>query len=449
MKLRFTKFNITNIVLSILVYFFGLYLLTDEMLLGANPTAEQPFSFFTLFFLFCIITFFVLIALNVIKKNYKPSYAFLCGLLIIFIIGVINYFLMPQKRNFSFNDYNGSIVSFSYSLTDTKIFQYRLSFFILFLLFFFTIDVVPKIFKNFDILTFYALLFISSIIVLAIISYFIEGSNYLNFLKNLSSENPYVYTVKSLLMHRNNYGILLFGAICSTLYLHSKSKKFYWFIFDAFFLINMLFTLCKTGLILSILLNAIYLIMRFCLSYKDNKKRNLITLLTICSVCVVFLISVVVFLSMKGKLNSFIDNFFSKNVFSTVESRFVLYKNAIDVVKSTNIVVGAGYKVFNDILFNINGYTTFSHNGVLEIFGSGGIVLLSFSALFLIYFVYHSIKDFNDDKNGAMFGLILMFISLLYTMFESGSIIFSSTTDYLYLSILLFVPLMKKHPFLY
>lgn len=449
MKLRFNKLNIINIVLSILVYFFGLYLLTDEMLLGANPTAEQPFSFFTLFFLFCIITCFVLIALNVIKKNYKPSYAFLCGLLIIFITGVINYFLMPLKRDFSFNDYNGSIVSFSYSLTDIKIFQYRLSFFILLLLFFFTIDVVPKIFKDFDILTFYALLFISAIIVLAIISYFIEGSNYLNFLKNLTSENPYVYTVKSLLMHRNNYGILLFGAICSTLYLHSKSKKFYWFIFDAFFLINMLFTLCKTGLILSVLLNAIYLIMRFCLSYNNNKKRNLIALSSICSIRIAFLASVVVFLFMKGKLNSFVDNFFSKNVFSTVESRFILYKNAIDVVKSTNIFVGAGYKVFNDILFNINGYTTFSHNGVLEIFGSGGIVLLSFSTLFLVYFVYHSIKDFNDDKNEAMFGLILMFVSLLYTMFESGSIILSSTTDYLYLSILLFVPLMKKHPFLY
>ncbi len=449
MKFEFSKLNIANIVLSILVYFFGLYLLTNNLILGSNPTGEQSFSFFILLFMFCLLFFFILIALNVIKKNYKPSYILLCACLFIFIIGIINYLTMSLERNFSFNDYNGNIVSFSYVVSDTKIFQYRLSFFILILLFFFTMDVVPKIFKKFDIASIYALIFLTFVVVLAVISYFIEGSNYINFLKNLSSENPYVYAVKSLFVHRNNYGIILFGALCSSLYLHSKTKKFYWFIFDIFFLINMFFTLCKTGLVLSILLNVAYLVMRFCLSYKEHKKRNLISLASICGLCAIFIVGVITILIVKGKFNSFLDNFFSKNVFRTIESRFILYKNAVDVVMSTNIVTGAGYKVFNDILFNINGYTTFSHNGVLELFGTGGIILVTFSILFVIYFIYHSFKDTKTNKNDALFGLILMFVCLIYTMFESGSILFASTSDYMYLSILIFVPLLQKHPISY
>lgn len=447
MKLKFTKFNIFNIFLCTATFCFGLYALSNQYLFTANPQETQSPIFFYIIFSLCLISFGFFVGTNIFKKNYKFSKIILIVSIFLFVVGFIN--LLTIKENTIISIVKGETINqYEYSFSINNRIRYIFSYLILILMFYCTVDVVPKVFKDFDILYFYSILFILTTIVLAIISYFIENVKYIEFIKNIASDNPYASTVKSLFYHRNSYGVTLFCAICSSLYLHHEDKKFYWFIFDGFFFINMIFTLCKTGLILSILLNVSYLIARFVLTYKENRKRNLIAFISIIGTFVALIVMAVIILSMKGKLSSLLDSLFSKDIFRTVEARFELCKTSIDIVKSTNVLVGAGYKVFGDLLHIISSeHNYFSHNGIVELLGQGGVVLLVCAILIVIYYLYNNLRLLKINKNEAIFGYIIFTVCFIYTMFESGSIIFPSTLEYTFISFLIFVPLLQKYPF--
>lgn len=442
--LKFNKQIIINLVWIIFVFASGLYLINGKQLFGPNSEKDQPDGFFIFLIVFFILSFVGLIIYAIKTKQYKPSRILSIICLGLFIFGMMAIILFPSNKDFSNisvnNENNILIVS---NVQKTKyIFQYLG----LIALFYLSFDVLIKLFKEFDIIYFFCMLFIFVTLILVVISYFIESANYVNLIKNISKENPYQYTVKSLLPHRNSYGIILFIAMLSSLYLHLKDNKFYWYILDGFFFINLIFTLCKTGLVLYVLFNFSYLLARFFLTYKDFKKRNIIALISFSGSLILIISIALIYLSVLGKLNSFINNFFSSNTLGTIEGRFLLYEGAIKVIGETNIILGCGYKIFGSALSIVTiEHNIYSHNGILELYGAGGIILISFATLFVIYCLYKMIKNFNINKKDNIYTLIVLIISFVYTMVESGSIVFASTIEYTFLSLLIFVPLIKNN----
>ena len=422
----------------------GLYLINGFQLFGPNPGEEQPDWFFIFLIVFFILSFAGLIVYAMKTNQYKPSKVLAVICFGLFISGMMAIILFPSNKDFSnisVNEENNVLI-----VSDVQKTKYIFQYFALIAIFYLSFDVLIKLFKDFDIIYFFSLLFIFVTIVLIIISYFLESSNYINLIKNLSKENPYQYTVKSLLPHRNSYGIILFLAMLSSLYLHLKDNKFYWYILDGFFFINLIFTLCKTGLFLYVLFNISYLLARFFLTYKDFKKRNLIALVSISGSLVFLVLIALIYLGITGKLNSFMNTFFSSNTFNTIKGRFLLYEGAINVIGETNIILGCGYKIFGRALSIVTEeHNVFSHNGILELYGAGGIVLLCFATLFVIYCLYKMIKNFKQLKSDNIYTLIVLIISFIYTMVESGSIVFASTIEYTFLSLLIFVPLIKNN----
>ena len=436
--------NVINFILSGIIFGLGTYALTNEMIFSSNPNDHQNFPFFLLLFLITLSSFLILLFLNLFNGRYKISKIIYISLFILFVIGFITIIRFNSSTNFVFNLKDDETISFvyEYSSLDRIINIFQLL--ILFLIFITLFDIVPKIFKDFDYTLFASFLCLGIVTILMIISYCIEGINYINFFKYLLSDNKLTnYITHSAFANRNSYGITLFIGICSCLYLHTKFKKFYFLIIAAFIHINIWFTLCKTANILGLILIISYLLMRFFLTLKGNKKRNIISLICISSISIILVSTFLICLGVNNKFETFFYNITGGTKFDSLFSRFAIFKGCISLIKKTSIIFGAGYHNFNAILNNIYG-TSFTHNMWLEIFGSGGVILLICSLLFFVYLIILIIKNIKCYIDLSLLSLILVSICLVYTFVESGSIIFPSTPEYLFLSIIIFVPILQK-----
>lgn len=442
--------------LMVIAFCTGFYCVCNvTMLVG---TKEQLLSLPDFFFFLSFGVFAISIALMFVfgikNKHYVPNKALLIFLGVLFVCNILAVIFFPNDVAYSHyvmrEGYKSDLI---FSVEGIRRVKSIVQFLIVLSLTFVTLDVLPKIFN------YKALLFIVSACCVAVVAAFIIASYFaeFNYCYNYIFTNPNASDIKHHAVHSvfpngNSFGFIMFLGVVASVMLHHFTKKWWTLLLPIYFVISMFFTFAKLPIFAGSLVYIGYLIVRLILTWKDNPKRNLLIVIIVGGVLVLIGLGLLVFELVTHKISSLLHNFFTYGNFNTFDSRVSIWQNAFDIIKVSNWRVGTGYQIFNDLLYKFNlawepileqniNQTNSAHNGFLELLGNGGVVLLvSFFILFGIL-IYQSIKIFKDNKDIVLLEWLIILTSLIYTMFESGTIIFAHNFDYALLSVFIWVPI--------
>ena len=294
------------------------------------------------------------------------------------------------------------------------------------------IFVLPRRFTSVSFIKYLGYLFFAFAFILILYGYIAEFNKYVGFFKYvLGKDRPegstlYDFAVQSFILHRNAYGMMMMLGVTFALICHEFTKKWYFYLLAGFFYVNMIFSLCKTGLLISIVSVFIYVIYRLIATYKDNKKRNKIALISIFSVVIVVgLVFGVTYLSkgkIFGKLYGFIDTIIGGG--KTLDTRTYIWDNSYQLLQNGWWLIGRGFGTFNTMLMPMNTLThndsVFpSHSSYIGLLAEGGILFLVAYLALLVYSGYVIFKSFKKQP-GLTLTVSLGYLSfVLYSFIET------------------------------
>lgn len=288
--------------------------------------------------------------------------------------------------------------------------------------------VFPKRLKNLGFLVFVGICIYIFLLVLTVYSYIFEAYKYGPFLKALFQGDFYQIqhqeTIKSFIAHRVPYGVCMMLGFLYGLILHNQTRKWYWFLPMTYCFINMIFSFCKTALLLSVLAAISYTFFRLIATFKENKKRNLIAIISLGSVLFLILVVSLISILSKGKVVSFIYKLFvSYTSGETIKTRTYIWANIRSLLSNGWWVIGRGFGTYNHMLYPmnlVNGDDVCpSHSSYYAVLGAGGIFnLIGYLALH-VYFVYVFIYCFKIDKVKTI-GYSFGFFTFLFYTFTEG-----------------------------
>lgn len=300
------------------------------------------------------------------------------------------------------------------------------------LLIYIGIFVLPKRFTSVSFIKYLGYAFFIFAGVLILYGYIAEFNKYVGFFKyvlNISRPEGsviYDFTVQSFILHRNAYGMMMMVAVTFALICHEFRKKWYFYLLAGFFYINMIFSLCKTGLLISAISIFIYVIYRLVATYKDHKKRNKIALISIFSVVVVALLlfgtAYITKGKVFGKLYSLVDSLIGGG--KTLDTRSYIWDNSYQLMQNGWWVIGRGFGTFNTMLMPMNGashndWVFPSHSSYIGLLAEGGILFLVAYLALLAYSGYVIFKSFKN-KPGLTLTVSLGYLSfVIYSFIET------------------------------
>ena len=276
---------------------------------------------------------------------------------------------------------------------------------LLVLLFIYTgLFIFPKRFTSITFIKYFGYAILALSIVVIFYSYIFEHAKYIPFIKALLGKegNIYDYTVESFIIHRNAYGMMMLVGMIFAFINHSIERKWWYFPIAIFLYINMVFSFCKTSLLIGALLFVIYAVYRLVFTYKEFPKRNKIILIG--GGCVAFLAVLVVGLSVltKGKILSPIYNLLGGGS-STLDSRTFIWDNSYQLLRANPIYLffGRGFGLVNEMLLPMNtanGDAVFpTHSAFVNLLTEGGFLFLFAYILFMGYCAYVIIKTYKKS----------------------------------------------------
>ncbi len=292
--------------------------------------------------------------------------------------------------------------------------------------------VFPKRFKSIAFIKYLGYVLFAFLGVLILYGYIFEFKNYVGFFKYLlgieriEGQSIYYFTIQSFILHRNAYGMMMMVGIIFAIINHSIDKKWQYYLLMAFFYVNMIFSLCKTGLLISALIIVIYIVYRLIATYKEHTKRNKIILITGASVIVlaglVLGTSYITEGKVFGKIYEAIKSISGGG--STLDSRLYIWDNSFQLIRNGWWLIGRGFGTYNLMLMPMNILThedpVFpAHSAYVGLLAEGGILYLLAYICLLGYVVYVTIKCFkkNPGLTVAMGLGILSFV--LYSFIEA------------------------------
>ena len=292
--------------------------------------------------------------------------------------------------------------------------------------------VFPKRFKSISFIKYLGYALFVFLAVLILYSYIFEFKNYIGFFKYLlgierkEGESIYYYAVESFIIHRNAYGMCMMIGIVFAFINHSINNKWYNYLLAAFFYVNMIFSLCKTGLLISALIIVIYLVYRLIATYKTHTKRNkLILIISGCALGVALLVAGVSYLS-KGKVLGFIYNAIKSITGGgqTLDSRVYIWDNSFQLLRNGWWIIGRGFGTYNLMLMPMNIAShedpVFpAHSAYVGLLAEGGLLFLLAYICLLGYIVYVSIKCFKKSPALAITISLGILSFVLYSFIEA------------------------------
>ena len=284
----------------------------------------------------------------------------------------------------------------------------------------------------------YAVLFFVMTVIL--FGYFTEYNLYIPFIKTLlgqTDEDPATYAVKSYIIHRNAYGMVMMIGIIFAFINHSIEKKWYYYLFVGFFYVNMVFSYCKTGLLISALLIAFYVLYRLITTYQEHKKRNKILLITFISLGVIALGIVGLSLVTKGKfLGKIYTIIVGAKDSGTLDMRAYIWDNSFQLLQNGWWLIGRGFGTYNLVLMPMNtanGDMVFpAHSAYVGLLAQGGIFFLLGYIALLGYYFYLVFKCFKKEPG----------LTITLTFGAIAFIIYSFTEAIQYLVYVFLFPIM-------
>ncbi len=217
------------------------------------------------------------------------------------------------------------------------------------------------------------------------------------------------FAPKSIFTNKNMFGMVIeFGMIAAVIN-YSLGKKRFHLVIGAIFYVQLLLTVCKSGIVASSAIIIIYSLTHFIIGIIEKKKGDIITFSIILFIIIASFITIVILYNTNIDIKEKTD--FALQGDMTFTGRTFIWKRGLEILSNFNIFRGIGYGVYNSILLN-SAHTWASHAWFISILCRGGLVSLIAYLSLSVYAFYIFIKCFKVNKVVAIsmaFGIAIYF----------------------------------------
>ena len=254
--------------------------------------------------------------------------------------------------------------------------------------------------KN-DILIFYKIYV--CFILMASIYNMIVHYNSLFHITSLSVYNT--NNICSFFDNKNTFGVYLIFGVLATTILKVITKQNKWSFISIIFLLNELMAMCRTAIILSVIM----IVISF---FVDNRNRIKNTTIFM---CILFIALYLIF------KNQTINRFIFETLFSSttsLDARSGYIDSLLPFAKGTHFWFGYGNDGALELAKNYTG-NSYYHNGYLKVMMSGGIIKLALELIAILFSVHYGKKCRRFDKCIGNLCLLSSFVYVIYIFAES------------------------------
>ena len=290
--------------------------------------------------------------------------------------------------------------------------------------------IFPKRFKNVKFLEYVGYALFALVFVMIFYSYITEYKAYIGFIKYFLGIDRSVelseLRVQSFILHPNAFGMVCMLGIIFCFINQSIRPKLFNYIFAGYFYLSMIFSLCKTGLLLSAIIILAWYIYRLVLTYKEHTKRNKVAIIV---TAIVFVLAValvgVPYLTrgkVLGKVYSLIQSVTGEGL--SMKLRGYIWDNTWALISNGWWLVGRGFGVINLLLkpMNIVSHEEVvfpTHSSFLNMLSEGGILFLLAYFAFIAYVGFVLVKSYKKSPQ-FIFAVALGALSFfLYSFIET------------------------------
>ena len=426
---------------------FTLFLIFGQVFMQSINPEMVPFSIWAAIPCFIVslgmwgIYLYLEFKRGLIVKNYI-TWIFV----ILAVVGVISIAIQPQLFSENVivrmvNDGNkalygesiqvGDVINVNFVISPVHYGFFAMDIVLILMFIYIGFFVFPRRFTSISFIKFLGYAVIALCGVLILYSYIFEHAKYIPFIMNLigkgaEGEDIYTYAMISFIIHRNAYAMVLMIGIVFCFVNHSIERKWFYWPIVVFFLLNMIFTYCKTGLMITALIVMFYTIYYLITSYKEYPTRNRNILIALGALVVLGLIVVSISYISKGKvLGPIYSLITSVTESNTLDTRTYIWDNSYQLLRSNPafVILGRGFGLFNLMLMpmnNVNGDNVFpSHSAYVGLLAEGGIIYLFAYLLFLGYSLYIIIKSYKKAPNLTISLSLGVLAFVLYSFIET------------------------------
>lgn len=252
-----------------------------------------------------------------------------------------------------------------------------------------------------DIEVFYKI-FVYFVLVAAIYNMIIHFNSLLHItsISVYSAEN-----VCSFFDNKNTYGVFLIFAVLASTILRIISREKRWLIFSCVFLINEMMAMCRTAIVLSLLMIAISF-----LTDKRKRIRNIVVFFGL-------LIFITIILANNVAINEYVFN----NLFGSTESvdaRNSYVESLLPLVKGVHFWFGYGNQGAAELAVQYTG-NVYYHNAYLKELMMGGAIKLGIQIFALATSFKYGLKCRKLQKTIGNLCLLSTIIYVIYVFVES------------------------------
>lgn len=300
----------------------------------------------------------------------------------------------------------GDIVEIVVSISPTHRLFFTCASFVITTILYIVLIVLPKRIKNMNFLVIIGIITMIFMFGMCIYSYISEAGKYGPFLNAVANGDwmeikhnaMYSFVVNSV-----PYGVCMMLALMFAILTHSITGKHYWYIAMLFFIVNMLFSYCRTAISISFIIIILYLTFRLIATFRRHKIRNIILTSLLYSGLFAFIgLNLASFFTgglFLPLLNKHQTSFFNTN---NLEFRKNIWGNINNELKNGWWIIGRGFGTHNSMLYPMNLLNNDnvcpSHSTYYAILGAGGISqLIGFFGL-MAYYVVLFIKSLKKNK---------------------------------------------------
>lgn len=377
------------------------------------------------------------------KRGNQPKNYITWAFVILAIIGVIGILIQPNifqetviirlvndinKEIYGENIQVGDVVNAPLApmvISTTHYMFFTMDLLLILLFMYIGLFIFPKRFTGIGFIKYLGYAVIAFCFVMIIYGYIVEWNEYIPFIKALLGQegNIYDYTIESFIIHRNAYGMTLMVGIILAFINHSIERKWWYWLIVGFFYINMIFSFCKTSLLISALLIVVYAVYRLIFTFKEYPIRNRNILIGGgCVACLLVLVLGITFVS-KGKILGSLYNLIAGT--NTINTRSFIWDNCFQLLRENPIYYffGRGFGLINEMLLPMNtsnGDKVFpAHSAFVNTLCEGGVLYLFAYILFLGYSAYIIIKTYKKSPALTLAMSLGVLAFVIYSVIET------------------------------
>lgn len=434
------KFRLSDLFLLTGFLPFAIFLIFGQLFMQFQDPADVAFPLWAaiLCFVVMVISWSIYLYLEVYRSKDKYNLYIASAFLVLLLLNIITIVVQPRfvTENVIIR-YNtnpelvGTTTQATISISDMHKFIFIAEVTATISFIYIGLFVFPRRFTSLAFIKYLGYALFIFLLVLIVYGYIADFDKYVAFIKhilNIDRTDPDIYhkTVVSFIIHRNAYGMCMMLGIIFAFINHSIEKKWYYYLIAAFFFVNMIFSLCKTGLVISALLIAIYVIYRLIITLKEHKKRNVIILVCIGAVALIGVGTVGLAYLTKGKVLGSIYNMIKSITGGgkSLDFRSYIWDNTFQLLRNGNWLIGRGFGLNNLMLqqMNIRSHSEKvfpTHSAYLGLLAEGGILFLLAYIALLGYSGYIAFKCYKKNPGLTITMSLGVIAFVLYSFIET------------------------------